>query len=244
MERLDNLVRFYQILSNLESRLGGKRRLADCHGKMGWPRRGVYFFFEDGERRSHSGEGLRVARVGTHAVAGNQDTKFWGRLCQHRGSVVNGCGNHRASVFRRLVGAAIKCRDDLPDIESWGKGTSAIEAERKTGIPKDVLKACERPLESTVSQYIRSMPFLWIAADDPPGPESNRAVIERNSVALLSNYAKNSLDPPSSHWLGSYSSHRKVKESGLWNNDYVNDRYESQFLDLLEKLGADTRRLI
>src|ERR1700745_736208 len=100
MERLDHLVQFYKTLSALESTLTGKRWFANCHGRMGWPRRGMYFFFEDGEGRSDSGEGSRVVRVGTHAVAGSQDTKFWRRLCQHRGPVINGCGNHRASVFR------------------------------------------------------------------------------------------------------------------------------------------------
>jgi hypothetical protein len=69
VERLDDLRRFYSLLDQLEHRLGGKRLLAACNGRTGWPRRGVYFFFENGERRAESGAGLRVVRVGTHALA-------------------------------------------------------------------------------------------------------------------------------------------------------------------------------
>ncbi len=31
--RLDDLIRFYSILETLENRLGGRRMLADCHGR-------------------------------------------------------------------------------------------------------------------------------------------------------------------------------------------------------------------
>jgi hypothetical protein len=65
--RLADLVRFYGILTTLERNIGSSRKLAECFGRMGWPRRGVYFFFEDGESRSDAGNGLRVVRVGTHS---------------------------------------------------------------------------------------------------------------------------------------------------------------------------------
>jgi hypothetical protein len=58
--------RFYALLGRLEEALGGSRTLADCHGRMGWPQRGVYFFFEPGELRRDGTR--RVTRVGTHAL--------------------------------------------------------------------------------------------------------------------------------------------------------------------------------
>jgi hypothetical protein len=64
--RLEDLKRFYALLDELEGHLNGKRTLADCNGRMHWPSRGVYFFFEPGEARSDSGNGMRVVRVGTH----------------------------------------------------------------------------------------------------------------------------------------------------------------------------------
>jgi hypothetical protein len=69
MDRLADIKAFYQILAALEAKLGGKRLLSDCTGRMKWPGRGVYFFFEPGEVRTDSGEGPRVVRVGTHATA-------------------------------------------------------------------------------------------------------------------------------------------------------------------------------
>jgi len=61
--RLDDLVRLYSILDRLERRIGGRRLLASSDGRSGSPDRGVYFFMEDGERRTESGGGLRVVRV-------------------------------------------------------------------------------------------------------------------------------------------------------------------------------------
>ena len=81
------------------------------------------------------------------------------------------------------------------------------------------------------------MPFLWLNVDDTPGPESRRAFIERNAIALLSNYGKPSIDPASTNWLGLWSPHEneKVKKSGLWNQKHVDGDYDPSFLDEMEK---------
>ena len=62
---------------------GGPRRLADSHGSDGWPRHGVYFFYEPGETRADGTD--RVVRVGTHALTATSQATLWGRLRQHRG---------------------------------------------------------------------------------------------------------------------------------------------------------------
>jgi len=108
--RLRDIQRLYELLDWLEAGLGGKRTLGDSHGGMLWPQRGVYFFFEPGEVRTTSGSGLRVVRVGTHALRGGSTTTLWDRLRQHRGTVGGsrpGGGNHRGSVFRRHVRTAL-----------------------------------------------------------------------------------------------------------------------------------------
>jgi hypothetical protein len=53
MIKTEDATRFYAALAELEQRLGGKRTLKDCHGRLSWPDRGVYFFFEDGQTRSN-----------------------------------------------------------------------------------------------------------------------------------------------------------------------------------------------
>ena len=231
-ERITNLRRFYDLLDRLEDRIGGRRQLARCDGRMEWPDRGVYFFFEDGESRSDSGRGPRVVRVGTHALKHGSRTSLWGRLAQHRGIVKHGGGNHRGSVFRKLVGSAIAERHPSVAVESWDRGQSAPRAVR----------AREHDLECRVSDAIGRMPFLWIEVPDEPAPDSVRGVVERNAIALLSNHDRGALDPPSRIWLGNWCPRDKVRGSGLWNNNHVNEPHVPAFLDELERLIADTNR--
>lgn len=229
MDRGKDIGRFYTLLDRLEKKLGGKRKLRDCDGskKMNWPRRGVYFFFEDGENRSDTGNGPRVVRVGTHAVRHGADTEFWYRLMQHRGTIRGsrpGGGNRGSSVFRYLLGDALgqKAPEDFPD--TWGGPTNPA------------IRDSEHPHEMKVSEVIRSMSFLWLEVGDEPGPHNLRAQTERNAIALLSNYERSSLDVPSEKWLGSFSSESKVRNSGLWNQNHVHKRHEPDFLDRLESL--------
>ena len=87
-----------------------------------------------------------------------------------------------------------------------------------------------------MTKVIGSMPFLWLAIDDEPGPDSMRAYVERNAIALLSNYEKHALDPPSRSWLGHYCDKEKIRASGLWNSNHVGEIYDPAFLDELERL--------
>jgi hypothetical protein len=79
------------------------------------------------------------------------------------------------------------------------------------------------------------MPFVWISVDDVPGPDSIRGLVERNSIALLSNYQRPPLDLPSNGWLGTYCD--RVRQSGLWNNNHVDEEHESDVLNQLERLA-------
>lgn len=223
--RREHLVRFYSILDKIERRVGGERMLADCSGRMKWPHRGLYFFREPGESRTDTGNGPRIVRVGTHALKTGSGTKLWTRLSQHKGVQTTGAGNHRGSIFRLIVGAAL-VRQHGYDFPTWGHGNTA-SADVITG---------ERILECEVSQTIGKMPFLWIAIEDEAGPQSLRGTIERNSIALLSNYDKPPLDPPSQKWLGHHCDRERVRNSGLWNSMHVSESYDPAFLDELDRL--------
>jgi hypothetical protein len=228
-ERREHLKRFYALLDRLEANIGGARTLAACSGRMDWPTRGVYFFHESGERRTGTGDGPRIVRVGTHALKAGSGTKLWTRLSQHKGQPSTGGGNHRGSIFRLIVGAALVSRDGL-DFHSWGDGNTA----------KGEVRQGELALERKVSQVIGNMPFLWLSLADDAGPESRRGYIERNSIALLSNYNKPLLDPPSHDWLGLHCNRERVRTSGLWNSNHVDDRYDPGFLDELDRLVSAT----
>ena len=231
-KRLDDLRRFYVALSVLEQKLGGARTLGSCSGRMNWPRRGVYFFREGGEERTHSGSGPRIVRVGTHALKEDSSTLLWTRLSQHRGRLSSGGGNHRGSIFRLIVGRSLITRHDY-EFATWGKGNNAPKA----------IRAGEVALECEVSGLIGAMPFLWLAIDDDAGPESLRGFIERNTIALLSNYKKEPLDLPSSKWLGHDCDRERVRSSGLWNSNHVEEGYDPAFLDTLERLVKETEPL-
>ena len=222
-DRINDLRRFYELLDDLESRLGGARKLSNCSGRDGWPQRGIYFFRETGEQRIETGQGPRIVRIGTHALKAGSGTKLWTRLSQHKGVVKSGAGNHRGSIFRLIVGAALIERDGL-DYPTWGKGSSA---------PRDTREG-ELALEQAVSAEIGEMPFLWLDIDDEPGPDSVRGYIERNAIALLSNCGKEALDTPSTSWLGQFSSRQRVRESGLWNSNHVTENYDTEFLQTLK----------
>lgn len=121
-QKLSDLRHFYLFLDRLSARMGGPRTLASCSGSLPWPRRGVYFFMEQGEVRSNSGAGGRVVRVGTHALKLGSGTSLWTRLSQHRGQTKSKGGHHRGSIFRLIVGTALIARDDL-DYPTWGAAT-------------------------------------------------------------------------------------------------------------------------
>jgi hypothetical protein len=218
------LERLYELLRQLEVGLGGKRRLQSCTGAMAWPQRGVYFFFEPGEFRAAQPSVERVVRVGTHAVGEGSTSTLWSRLHTHRGSVVGG-GYHRGSIFRLHVGAALLQRDDArAQVPTWGRGSTAPAEAR----------AAEVDLERRVSAYIGAMSVLWLAVEDAPGPRSDRAYIERNVIALLSRTGRQ-VDPPSQQWLGNYSPHEPIRQSGLWNIQWVEEVLDPRVLEVFER---------
>lgn len=229
MSRRDDLIAFYALMDELERRIGGRRRLSDADGRMIWPNRGVYFFFEPGEDRFGSGQGSRVVRVGAHALTAGSGSSLWQRLGQHRGTLKQLGGNHRSSVFRLLVGEALIGRDPRMGIDSWGD-----RDDWKVKV-KDARDA-ERPLEKMVSQHIGDMSVAFVPIEDAPGPDSLRGYVERNAIALLSGFRDRTIDRPSSNWLGRYCGHEKVRLSGLWNNDHAGDAHESGFLSVFERL--------
>lgn len=241
MKRARDVERFYAILEELQARTGRFPLLSECHGRMPWPARGVYFFFEDGEVRSTSGTGPRVVRVGTHALTAGSATTLWKRLSQHRGTAKDGGGNHRGSVFRLLVGEALLRRGGAEQ-PTWGRGGSAGDAARAHGVRREVVREGERQMEAEVSKTIGAMRVAWVSVDDPPATTSLRGVIERNAIGLLSNWDGTPMDPGSDHWLGIHCGHERVRRSRLWNNNHVDEAYDPSFLDAMARAAEATGR--
>ena len=200
---------------------------------MNWPARGLYFLYEAGESRS--GAGPRIVRVGTHGLKTGSRSTLWGRLSQHRGTVRSGGGNHRGSIFRLLVGIALARREGIGLPPSWGVGSDPGAAAKRLGMDRASVKCAEADLEAHVSRYIGAMPFLWLDVGDAPGPASERGVVERNAIALLSGYREPAPDTPTPDWLGHFSNRERVRRSGLWNSNHVDEAYDPSFLDAMER---------
>jgi hypothetical protein len=178
--------------------------------------------------------------VGTHALKEGGKTELWQRLSQHRGN--HRGGNHRSSIFRLLVGEAIKAAKQNAEPRSWGLGSDPGKAAAKLAVsPMEIIDG-ERELEVLVSRYICALPFLWLGIEDEPSPASLRGFVERNSIALLSSYGQEPVDSPSETWLGRFSSRERVRQSGLWNNNHVDERHDPDFLDQFDKLASNVQR--
>lgn len=120
---------------------------------------------------------------------------------------------------------------------SWGIGSS-VSAELRAD---EAALAAEALCEERVSKHIGSMPVCWVEVPDEPSPLSDRAFIERNAIALLSNNL-HPVDAPTETWLGRASVRREIRESGLWNLNYVADKCEAGFLPRLEELVTRTAK--
>ena len=148
---------------------------------------------------------------------------------------------HRSNIWTRLIEHKMDYgRSVFRDHVYWALRNRARFEERTS--------CSDQEHEHCVSQYIGKMPFLWLRVDEP----DMRKSIERNAVALLSDYRyqRNPIDRKSDNWLGSFrfdpdhpyrtkrirENRKKVAKSGLWNVDYVNK--ESYDQKSLEKMGA------
>ena len=237
MSRIDHLKKLYELLDQLEHASGGKQSLRELGPAASYPRKGVYFFFEPGEERTCTGRGPRLTRVGTHGLVSGAKSTLRQRLSQHRGNATGG-GNHRGSIFRLLVGEALSARGSCQSSASWGRRNSFAAATLELRISRSDLKASEAPIESAVSHYLGRMSFVLLPIDDEPGRDSLRGLIERNTIALLSNLDREPLDAPSSAWLGRSSVRRHVAVSGLWNQRHVDQTYDPEFLQTFADLAS------
>ena len=168
---------------------------------------------------------------------------MWDRVKQHYGTGARSSahphgGNHRGSVYRRRVGEAFVERYALHDrYPDWG--TPRVPEDRERSDVRDE----EYPLERRVSAFLRDQPFVWLDIDDEPGPDSERAYVERNLIDLLSNYDRRPVDRRRSDWLGGHARSAKIRASGLWNVEHVEESYDPAFLDALEAAVERTRPL-
>ncbi len=208
---------FYRSVDKL--RQGGAVVPFDQLAKAHLPEKGLYLFFEPGENRRESII-PRVTRVGTHGVSLGSKSTLWHRLKTHLGTQSG--GNHRSSIFRLHVGAALIAKNNFV-CDSWGIGQVA---DRQTVDQ-------EQAVEMAVSSYMRQLHVGWLSIPDDSSSKSDRAVLEASIIGFLSG-KQAPLDPPSPDWLGLYSPKETIKSSGMWNLKAMHSNPQPGFLDMLE----------
>lgn len=223
VERIRDVDRLYAMLERL-SAVNPCLALSSHSPKSVRHKRGIYFFFEEGERRMTSPFQDRITRIGTHSVSLGSKATLWNRLRTHRGGL-NGDGNHRGSIFRLHVGDSLLRRAYLTnEFPSWGVGQSA----------SNEIRTSEKEVELEVSDVIGKMKVMWLEVGDEASADSDRTYIERNLIALLSGPI-GPIDLPSANWLGNWSSRDAVRRAGLWNVNHVDEQYDPHVLDVFEK---------
>jgi len=246
MSRLADLVRFYNLMDELEQKLGGAKKLYDCKQEIDWPVWGIYFFLEEGELRSETKlaasrsnaktNNHRITSVRRHNIGRGSNDTLWSRLQgNYSEESETSLGNHRKAVLRKHVGAALIRRNQLT-CPTWGEEKiNESDAER--------IRRAEQPMELYVDIFLGEVEVLWLAVNDIDVPSNHNPEtfcdkIKQHSIALLSNFAKPPLDAPSPEWLGNFNPNYDLRTSGLWNQLHVDESYTPNLLDTLEDLIA------
>jgi len=220
-QRARDIARLYGILQDHQLRETQFRHFRECSGSMRWPQKGLYLFYQCGFNRILSNIDLKIMRIGTHAVSEGSSSSLWQRLKNHKGKL-DLSGNHRGSIFRLYVGAALIKREGLV-CPSWGIGQSA----------NDEISATEVDIEKRVSEYIQDMMLLCLRIEDAPSKRSDRAYIEQNMIALLAG-PLGPVDIAQESWLGYHCPNPGVRRSSLWNVDYTHMEYDPSFFEILQ----------
>lgn len=222
--RLNHHNRFYSLLLRLQKLPGQMKPFHTLNGRQ-LSKAGVYFFFDKLEpTRFYQEETLRVVRIGTHGVSIGSKSLLWQRLRTHRGND-DGTGSHRSSIFRLHVGNSLLALQGKQS-SSWGIGNNASKETRNS----------EVDLEIEVSRYLKELLVVYLPVGDAASADSDRSYIEKNAISLLT--GGGAIDVQTNHWLGNFSPSQQIRESGMWNVNYVGDNYDSAFLSVLEELIA------
>jgi len=239
-ERPEYLVQLYDCLGRLNNRIDGPYYLSECDGTMEFPNRGLYFFFSPWSvLETDPAHQWFLTRIGTVGVARGSTNTLWNRLRQHRGNqsgIYAGGGNHRGSIFRQHVGRAFIARDGLEGTHPyWGEQFNGNDMPDTTSIREH-----EHCLETRVSQYIASLPFLYLNVPGDSKPGNDRARTEMNTIAMVSHARRTTPGLHDADWLGRHSPRPEISSTGLWNVDHVHALFGIDVLDVLEQYIDET----
>jgi hypothetical protein len=115
-------------------------------------------------------------------------------------------------------------------LPTWDNGSAASATVISHRLARELLLTPERPLESSVSRLVGDMSvvpgraLVGRSASVVCVPVEERAArpfVQRNAIALISNFERTMVEPPSPTGRGHHSARPRVRDSGLWNNEHV-----------------------
>jgi hypothetical protein len=235
------LGRFYQNCQKLADKTGGPFYLSSADASYDWPERGIYIFFDgNGSPIANKQSDMRICRIGTVGDRSGSTSTLWERLRAHRGTTRGAYedgGNHRGSIFRKHVGRSIIKSEELEvEYPHWGDQLTNIGEDLETS----EIREQEHSLELRVSDYIRKLPFLVVNVPGEPNPNCERALLEKNLIALVSQKRRGNPQLAVNEWLGEYSPHPEISQTGLWNIDYTGSLYSGDTVDTFEQYVEQT----
>ena len=185
------------------------------------PKNGIYFFYEKGEFWGHDdSKKPRIVRVGTH-----RKDNFRSRISQH--FLVNNpniklCLDDLApknrSIFRKNLGRAILSLEKSKYLSTWDIDFTSRNAKDKLSHLRDI--DFESETENKISFLLKdNFSFRYIKVESQKARIGSKG-LESSLVGTLS-HCQVCLSSP--NWLGRYSPVKKIRESGLWQVQHLND---------------------
>jgi hypothetical protein len=165
---------------------------------------GLYILFEKGE--TYYGMD-RIVRIGSHYG----HNRLVRRLSDHFLSE-----NQRNSVFRKHIGRSILNEENNPYLNNWNLPFKKIIDKEKN---KNLVNLeYEYIYEQQVSKYINAN-FSFCIIPKIYQPEL-RNKLEKGIISTLSQSHERT---SSANWRGNFHPDSRIKESKLWNIEYLNE---------------------
>lgn len=202
--------KLHEIVNNLEIR-------SYPFSSSGIPKNGIYIMFENGEAAHH---GFRIVRIGINVGQDN----LYQRLTEHYEK-----RNKDRSIFRKNIGLALLNGREDPFLNKWKIDLTTHDARLKYSeiVNSETLLNTEKEVSEIIQ---RNFKFSLIQVDS----KLERKKLEARLISTVSHCKECG---PSDQWLGLKSPKKKIRESGLWQEQGMNEQVIDQ--KTLEKIEEE-----
>jgi hypothetical protein len=194
------------------------------------PLNGIYFFYEEGETWGHGGDRARIVRIGAHRGQDRLPARISEHFLLDENRMAFNCDMPKPadrSIFRLNIGRALLNRAHDPYLGVWEINFIPKQNRERFRHLRDIDK--ERESEREVTRLLRSaFAFRVVAVDDA----KLRRGSERSVVGTIAQCA---LCIPSPGWLGRHSPKDEIRDSGLWQVQYLeHQELDTEGMNVLE----------